>query len=355
MAEPLVSVVIPTFNRAYCIQQAINSAREQTHERLEIIVVDDGSIDDTRAMVTDLATTDHRIRYAWQENQGVSAARNHALKLAQGDFIAFLDSDDLWMPWKIELQLACLKRVPHAGMIWTEMAAIDKAGRITNSRYLRTMYSAYNWFSLEDLFDESYPLTGIVDAPVDLIAGKRLYTGDIFSQMIVGNLVHTSTALLRRERLERVGTFSEELRQGGEDYEFHLLTCREGTVAFADVPTIGYRVGAEDQITCAAPKIHFARAYLNTISAVIERDSDRITLPEETLDRVLCEAHGWVGEAALNVGEKAEARRHLATSLSYRFWQPRMLAQFLGSYVPKPFERTLRKLYRRVKSRRSNG
>jgi glycosyltransferase involved in cell wall biosynthesis len=99
----LVSVIIPTYNRAYCLGATVDSALAQTHCEVEVLVVDDGSSDHTREFVLDQYRHEPRVRYLYQENTGVSGARNHGLRAAQGDFIAFLDSDDLWLPWKLEL------------------------------------------------------------------------------------------------------------------------------------------------------------------------------------------------------------------------------------------------------------
>ncbi|MBC8496525.1 MAG: glycosyltransferase family 2 protein [Chloroflexi bacterium] len=106
---PTVSVVIPTYNRAGYILDAIESVLSQTYSDYEIIVVDDGSADHTRDMLQPLIADD-KIRYVYQENQGVSAARNHGIRLAQGEYIAFLDSDDLFLPTKLEKQVAVLER-----------------------------------------------------------------------------------------------------------------------------------------------------------------------------------------------------------------------------------------------------
>src|SRR5205814_4707411 len=102
----LVSVILPTFNRAHCIGQAIDSALQQTYRDLEVIVVDDGSTDETHQLIKRKYGDLESVKYIFQENMGVGAARNTAIRAAKGEFIAFLDSDDIWKPWKIELQLA---------------------------------------------------------------------------------------------------------------------------------------------------------------------------------------------------------------------------------------------------------
>jgi glycosyltransferase involved in cell wall biosynthesis len=109
----LVSVVIPTYNRAYCIEHTIDSVLAQTHQALDIIVIDDGSTDNAAERVAHRYGAEPRVLYLWQSNQGVSAARNRGFAVARGDYIALLDSDDVWKPWKLDLQLCCLRALPE--------------------------------------------------------------------------------------------------------------------------------------------------------------------------------------------------------------------------------------------------
>lgn len=104
----LVSVVIPSYNRAYCIADSVQSVLEQTYKNLEVIVVDDGSTDNTEEVVT--AITDNRVRYVRQQNAGACVARNCGVDLAKGSLIAFHDSDDLFLPRKLERQIATLHK-----------------------------------------------------------------------------------------------------------------------------------------------------------------------------------------------------------------------------------------------------
>src|SRR5438477_5016826 len=109
----LVTAIIPSFNRAHCIARAVDSALNQTHSPVEVVVVDDGSTDGTGDLMSRVYGSNARVRYVRQQNRGVSAARNVAIGLARGDYIAFLDSDDTWEPWKLQLQLGCLRSLPH--------------------------------------------------------------------------------------------------------------------------------------------------------------------------------------------------------------------------------------------------
>ena len=164
--------------------------------------------------------------------------------------------------------------------------------------------------------------------------------------MVMGSLVHTSTVLLRRERLEKVKGFIEDWRLG-EDYEFHLRTCREGPVGFVDLSSIQYQRGFGDHISHDAHLL--ATRFLTTINQTIERDRDRIRLPTWMLNEVRAEAHEWVGKLEAQRGDRASARRHFARSLRFKHWQPRAAASLLECCLPQSAGRALRAGYRLVK------
>jgi len=132
----LVSVIIPSYNRAHLIGDSICSVIAQTYTNLEIIVVDDGSTDNTEEVIA--AIFDSRLRYIRQPNRGRSDARNHALSIASGKYITFLDSDDLYLPNKIELQVAYLKSHPGVGMIYTSAHCINDQGQLLAHKYEAT-------------------------------------------------------------------------------------------------------------------------------------------------------------------------------------------------------------------------
>jgi glycosyltransferase involved in cell wall biosynthesis len=351
MTGDLVSVVIPSYNRAYCVAATIDSALAQTHGNMEILLVDDGSSDGTRELIAERYRDEPRVRYIHQANAGVSAARNHGLRMARGQYVALLDSDDIWLPWKIEAQLRCLAAFPTAGMIWTDMDAIGPDGQLKHRRYLTRMYTAYRKFSRDQLFRESRALSSIDTRLAAALDDPQVYLGDIFSPMITGNLVHTSTVLLRRERFDKVREFDVNLRYSGEDHDFHLRTCREGDVAYLDVSSILYQYGREDQLTVnPAYTVHMAENFLKTVNKALARDRDRVTLSPAMLDGVMAEAHAWIGECRLQLGDRDQAWRHLGTSLRFRPWQPRIAALFGASFLPKRVSDRLRASYRAVKS-----
>jgi GT2 family glycosyltransferase len=347
MPQPLVSVIVPTFNRAYCLGRTLDSALAQTYRAVEVLVIDDGSTDETAELVRTRSAQDARLRYFYQDNRGVSAARNHGLRVAEGEFVAFLDSDDIWKPWKLELQVACLVLRPDVGMVWTDMEAVDPEGNVVDPKHLRTFYDAYRWFSTEQLFREAHRLDEAAPA-VPEAAGGAFHVGDIFSPMIMGNLVHTSTVLLRRERVEKVKAFNESWRSG-EDHDFHLRTCREGPVGFIDLASIQYQRGMPDRLSGLHQVV--AENFLTTVTKVIVEHKERITLPRWMLDHVLAEANAWVGEVLLESGDYPRARGYLVQSLRHHLWQPREMYMLAFACLPRSVGQASRRLLRNVKRR----
>lgn len=127
MFTPCVSVITPAYNAARFIGETIRSVQEQDETDWEMVIVDDGSTDNTVAVVTSFAKEDARIRLVRQRNQGPAAARNRALELAKGRFLAFLDSDDLWLPNKLSLQLEVMERA-GAGLSYAAFRRMSSDG-----------------------------------------------------------------------------------------------------------------------------------------------------------------------------------------------------------------------------------
>ena len=345
----MLSVIVPTYNRAYCLRRAVDSALTQTYQNVEVLIVDDGSTDDTRELVATIYAGNPRVRYLYQQNAGVSAARNTGLRAAQGDYIALLDSDDSWKPWKAELQVRCLQANPEIGMVWTDMEAVGPQGEVVNPKYLKRFYSAYQELGDQPLFSSARPLKEFWDNVPTECAGLSLQSGDIFSNMILGNLVHTSTVVLTRKRLEAVKTFREDLQVSGEDYDFHLRTCREGPVGFVDVASIRYQIGVGDQLTRPGMGRWVAQNFLKTILPMIQSDRARIRLSQEKLDQIVSDAYAWFGEELLNSGE-AGAGQALWRSLRLKA-KPRTAALLLMSPMPSTWLPKIRSCYRAVRGR----
>jgi glycosyltransferase involved in cell wall biosynthesis len=201
MSSSIVSVVIPTYNRGHSVCEAVASALAQTVSPFEVIVADDGSTDDTRDRLRPYST---RIVYRYQENQGVSAARNLGIKEARGEFIAFLDSDDVWHPRKLELQLRVFKERPELGLLGTEAMKRPEA-----------------------------PYPEIAD---DVLGRLTLVT---WAQLVVRNRLGTSSIMVRSNVLHEAGSF-DPVMKGGEERDLWLRIAKLSSVANLDLPLVGW-------------------------------------------------------------------------------------------------------------------
>jgi GT2 family glycosyltransferase len=308
----LVSVVIPTYNRAGNIARAVQSALAQTYPKLEVVVADDGSTDDTAAVVRTLGS---RVTYVRQANAGVSAARNFGMLHARGEFIAFLDSDDAWETWKIAAQMEALRRHPDAGVVWTDMAAINEEDQIVAPRYIRRMYSAYQDVDIAETLRKVDMLAGLQQPTPAEFGWAGVYKGDVSSAILLGNLIHTSTVLFRRSWCQRTGGFDESYERAGEDYEFYIRLTSAGPAVFIDAPSTLYRVGVADQLTAPSMMLEIARNNLRAIQTWLH-EGDESPLPEDVVRRRFAESFAWLGGAELDAGHPALAARDLSRSLA---------------------------------------
>lgn len=117
MVNNLISVIIPVFNGGKYISEALESVLAQTHENIEIVIVDDGSTDNTSQIAQEFMAHNSSMKYVYQENQGLAASRNKGISLSKGDFIAFIDADDIWVEDKLETQIKILLKNPSIEMV----------------------------------------------------------------------------------------------------------------------------------------------------------------------------------------------------------------------------------------------
>lgn len=195
--NPLVSVVIPAFNAGAFIGEALESVRAQSYRPLEVIVVDDGSTDDTGAVVERFAAkavTDCEVQCISQQNGGPSKARNTGIKAARGGWIAFLDADDIWTEDKLTKQMDYVKGHENVALIFGDMRIFGDEGIITPSAYGKYGYPA-------------------CDSEGMLLDG--------FKRLVESNPIYTGTVVARRDCFDKAGLFDESIRHG-EDYDMWL-------------------------------------------------------------------------------------------------------------------------------------
>jgi len=218
-----VSVVIPTHDRGRVVVEAIESALAQTYPQTEVIVVDDGSTDDTAERVGRLR--DARVRYLRRPHAGVSAARNAGIAAATGDLVAFLDSDDLWKPDKVEAEIAALARYPSAGGVFSDLEKVDGATFVPSFMRRTRVFSR--------LLAERAYREGL------LLSARALYLC-----LLQEVPIKTPALTVRRSALERAGGFNEAWTSS-EDWEFLLRFARRESLVYVDRPLAVIRISAD--------------------------------------------------------------------------------------------------------------
>ena len=225
---PAVSVVLPTDNRGWIVTRAVDSVLDQNYPQTELIVVDDGSTDDTPRL---LAAYGDRLRLIRQANQGVSAARNAGIRAAGGALIALLDSDDTWLPGKLDAQVAYFAANPGALICQTEEVWIRNGIRVNPGRR------------------------------------HRKQAGMIFERSLALCLVSPSAVMMRRSLLDEVGLFDESL-PACEDYDLWLRIAWKYPVHLIERPLIVKRGGHDDQLS-RMPRLDIFR--IRSIGSLLDR------------------------------------------------------------------------------------
>ena len=265
--ENLVSVIIPTFNRAWALKTAVDSVLAQTHDEIEIIVIDDGSTDNTPDL---LAGYGNQIQVFVQKNRGVSAARNLGIKRSHGDFIALLDSDDAWTPDKISRQIDFFDQNPDALVCQTEEIWI-RNGRRVNPKVKHQKPS-----------------------------------GMIFEPSLHLCLVSPSAVMIRKKLFELKGGFNEDFPVC-EDYDFWLRIAIDTPIFLIDKPCTIKHGGHEDQLSA-----HHSQDKYRIASIVGLIQSGCLSREQEAMAASILEKKCWIyGNGCLKRGRTEEGQYYL--------------------------------------------
>ena len=204
---PKVSVNICCYNSERFIAETIESVLAQTYKDWELVIVNDGSTDSTEQIIRAYINQGWPITYHCQANAGLAAARNQALRLSKGEYIAFLDHDDLWLPEKLEQQVDILDADPAIALVYSDCYLVDFKGEL-----------------LGRVFDKVRP-----------------HRGRVLAELFTENFISCPTVLIRKQVLEKVGLFRPELCIS-EEYELFLRIAELYQVDFVDAPLAKYRV-----------------------------------------------------------------------------------------------------------------
>ena len=239
--SPRVTVILPTYNRAHFLGEAIQSVLDQGFADLELLIIDDGSTDSTADLVK--SALDPRIRYFYQDNRGISGARNAGLSHARGDLIAFLDSDDLWGPNLLQVQTSALDNAPEVGLAYAKAQAIDVVGNLRPQ-----------------------------------IRGTReRYPAEAYRSMLYGDFTCLQTTVVRRTCFENVGCFDESLK-GRVDWDMFLRIARYYDFLFTDETLARFRLH-EGQTTGKKSQV-YQQVFESRLS-VLDKAFGAADFPEE--------------------------------------------------------------------------
>lgn len=292
--NPKVSVILPTYNRASYLYSAIKSVLNQTFKDFEIIIVDDASTDNTKQIIDKF--DDRRIYYIrHKENKGGSAARNTGIKRSKGEFIAFLDDDDLWMPNKLEKQLNFINNNHEISVVYTGAWVINKHGKIT-----------------------------------DIITPSL--RGNIFPKLLKKNYIGScSTVLIKKECINRVGLFDENL-SASQDFDLWIRLAKHYYFDYINEPLFFYRVH-EKRITTNPQKRLRAKKLLYTKHS---EELDRL-VDNTQARKILGFWHYVLGVLYCQCGEIGQGKKELIMAIrndpSSIPYYARLLFAFSGSTI----------------------
>jgi glycosyltransferase involved in cell wall biosynthesis len=287
---PAVTVIIPTYNRSKFAKQAINSVLAQSYKDFELLVIDDGSTDNTRQIIS--AISDSRIKYIYKDNGGVSSARNLGLKNAQEQFICFLDSDDLWPDNFLKTMISRLQQNPKYGAAYCMRTLLFEDG------------------STEPSYQKEF-----------------FFSGQVTAQLFQKTFIQTSTICFRRETLKDI--FFDESLARGQDVDVWLKTSTRTEFLFVPDIQITYR----QQPPPAAAK--FDSKYCSR-ARVLERFYFKLGgdkyISHKAAMKKLSYAYRHAAKKALKAGCRKAAIELTKTALQYQKWQIRFYLDLLKAY-----------------------
>ncbi len=307
---PQISVVIPAYNAARWIAETVESVLAQTFQDFEIIVVDDGSTDETAAAVAKFK----RVKCIHQVNGGLSSARNAGIRAAMGEYIAFIDADDLWVHDKLDAQMALLKQTGLA-WVYSDAYAFDSETRSFLFEFSQMRYQ---------------------------------HEGDVLQSLLLEDFIPMPTPILKRHVFDEVGFFTEDTNlHSAEDWDMWLRTAAKYPVGFVKRPLAMYRVHPASMIQSALPSVLYT-ANLNVIELAVSREPSRLANLKK---RAVSRSSVRIGQLCVRRNDLHRARGMFAQAIrlspsrvsAYAYW----LGTFAGRRLTQGYVRLLHWLRRK--------
>jgi glycosyltransferase involved in cell wall biosynthesis len=318
--EPELSVIVPTFNRAAMLASAVESILGSGIRSLEIVVVDDGSTDDTPNVVRSLGP---RVHYFRQNNQGPAVARNTALSHSRGTFVAFLDSDDRWIPGQHQRLVAQLACNPDVDVVFADSAfgPLDAEPVSFLARFGGSQFSRIP----REVRDDGL---AVLERP------------GLFAMLLRRCVMFLGSSVFRRAALVRLGGFDPRIR-GTEDWELFMRICATGTVALQEGSTASRYVKHDESITADTEGMR--TAYVMALSSVFSKGQYPPECREALVSILRDHLFGWAW-SAYDMERMREARERLGRFQSLGGLGTRERMLLCATYVPRRLLRRIRRL-----------
>ncbi len=326
MSELTVTTIIPTYDRADLLPRALDSAIENSRESDEIIVIDDGSTDNTREVLQPYLS---RIRYIHQENRGAGAARNHAIAEATGDLIALLDSDDAWIPGKLELQRRLFQSQQQILYSFTDFTSRLADGTLVRKALQQWVKDKRPWSEIFDSRARYSDLARLPEGSEDF----DVYIGDINKYAVRSGFVNTDTLVARRKEAGDALQFFEDVPLYEEQLCYARLAAK-GLAAFLDIELVrhfshpGPRLTDADALVEASTRIEISQRIWGS-------DPDYIAKYGDLYRQVVNENRQKRAAALISLGRTAEARKE------HRKMQSVPLSHRLIGLLPGPLAKAI--------------
>ena len=313
MSRLLVSIIIPTFNRAHLIERAVDSAMSQVIPGDEIIIIDDDSTDNTKEV---LSRYGGKIEYHKIPNAGAGAARNFGIRKSNNQLVAFLDSDDEWMPGKLELQRTLMEAEPEVLLCFSDFAVTFRDGSASR-KYLINWHKDHR--SWDDILGSGKSYSSIGSLP-DGVEDFHVYMGNLYSSMVNNPYVPTSTLVVRRRDAGSALAFAEDLRWG-EDWICYAQLARKGTAAYLECETAWQHGHAGERLTDSTV-LDAITTRIDIMERVWGADENYLKSNRVNYDRLLREQRLLRAGELIALGRSKEARDELklvtSAPLKYR-------------------------------------
>ena len=334
-----VSVVIPTYNRAHLLGDAVRSALHQSHAPLEILVIDDGSTDDTSRLCAQFGPSVHHIP---QDHGGTAAAKNRGLREARGEYVAFLDSDDMWEPSKLEIHLAVHRALPEVGWSTSDSEVVDVEGRpLPAPQGFARAFPVFRDLGVtpEQFFARAMARTTVVAA-----GGIRgVYAGDAFELLFEGNFATPQCTMLQRRLCEQVGGFDPAMLVAADTEYFHRVAALS-PIAVIQEPLVKWRTGLADHNVSPRNVLPAIRNALVSVDRAVTLRGTLTATVKETYERGRRRLLLRLAYAHLSELRRAEAREAVLAAWWAGARSPRSLGIFAASLLPPRALRALHSL-----------